>query len=490
MHEPIKCLIPWLESIPMSRMSQYWEQISQVIHQLDRGKNSGHALLLRFLSHLLWRTDATQLLSAEDWRFMIGESSATIGFIDSILVGIWVLHGTSMLQNTMVYFSHSHYFYELDLALLQLSAANVEDFFPDMVTSYSDIQQLISYIETGTGEVHEKVVKLGPLFFRRLIHLILYCNFSTSVTASDKELEELLTFRMIQNLCTGAKRYGQIRESLPKHLKDHPKIDQILQKIATQQGNNIVIKEEYWVYFDPFYYISSDDASKSANNAEFIMKKGPNMVDTIIGAIQSFEPSAFSVKIAANMVKPLTPIISSVFTLFMNDDKNIDQIVVYACLKLIQQFQRLLGYTLDEEMLEKLHALKEKVPAVKNTVNRLTGSVEVASSTAANDQKAKMASARARFEEFKKKNDAKLAAALELNRHESEEVEADPCSLCMEPLISDYGLVAHVQSSKVLSKQMENPDDCVYLEQLRGMNLSSCGHKMHMSCFAKFCQSK
>ena len=25
MHEPIKCLIPWLEAIPMSRMSLYWE---------------------------------------------------------------------------------------------------------------------------------------------------------------------------------------------------------------------------------------------------------------------------------------------------------------------------------------------------------------------------------------------------------------------------------------------------------------------------------
>ena len=66
-----------------------------------------------------------------------------------------------------------------------------------MVASFSNIGQLIQYIETGTGEVHEKVIKLGPLFFRRLIHMLLYTNFATSVSASDKELEELLMFRMI-----------------------------------------------------------------------------------------------------------------------------------------------------------------------------------------------------------------------------------------------------------------------------------------------------
>jgi hypothetical protein len=118
MMEPIKPLLPYFSTISPERMREYWVTISAIMHQLPPGKNSVHVMLLRFLCHLLWRTDASNLLSVEDWIWLIRESSSTIGFIDSIAVKQWVLYGVTMLNNKVVYYQHSQFFYELDLGVL------------------------------------------------------------------------------------------------------------------------------------------------------------------------------------------------------------------------------------------------------------------------------------------------------------------------------------------------------------------------------------
>ena len=87
------------------------------------------------------------------------------------------------------------------------------------------------------------------------------------------------------------------------------------------------------------------------------------------------------------MVTYLIPIIGRVFELRMAADANLDQIVVYACLKLLQLFQRLVNYNIDGPLLDLLSELKEKEPGLKATINRLTGQLERADSTEANSQK-------------------------------------------------------------------------------------------------------
>ena len=41
-----------------------------------------------------------------------------------------------------------------------------------MVEGYSEIKELIDYINEPNCEVSPKIVALGPFFFRRLIHML------------------------------------------------------------------------------------------------------------------------------------------------------------------------------------------------------------------------------------------------------------------------------------------------------------------------------
>jgi hypothetical protein len=103
-----------------------------------------------------------------------------------------------------------------------------------------------------------------------------------------------------------------------------------------------------------------------------------------------------------------------------------------------------------------------------------------------------MAAARKRFEEFKARQmqiidqDPDLQTEIPTSQME---VEIETCSLCMEALESDYGYVAHITTSKVLGKQVGNPEQIPYLSQGGGLHIATCGHKIHITCFANFIKS-
>jgi hypothetical protein len=91
--------------------------------------------------------------------------------------------------------------------------------------------------------------------------------------------------------------------------------------------------------------------NKSVNNAEFIAKKDPQAVDTVIGSIKFYEPSETQRQIATNMEHSVMPLIKRIITLANQKNPLIHPTVVYGALKLLQLFSRFIGYRLDEETI-------------------------------------------------------------------------------------------------------------------------------------------
>ena len=140
-----------------------------------------------------------------------------------------------------------------------------------------------------------------------------------------------------------------------------------------------------------------------------------------------------------------------------------------------------------------LNVLKGKTPHIARTINRLLNITQEGQDPEAVAKAAKIAAAKARFEEIKRKQDEqydKNKHLMDISSSEEEKEELEPCSLCMEPLISDYGYAAYVQKSKVLSQMVEGTSNLPYVEGDMGMFISTCGHKLHVKCFKTLKEQK
>jgi hypothetical protein len=113
---------------------------------------------------------------------------------------------------------------------------NKPDFLPLMIESFSNISGWIAYLGDREIEPDEKTDELAPLFFRRLVHLLLQKSFMVAVSSSPTEIQELLELQLIHNIAIEPKKFSEVVAALPTFLQQNPQLEATVRNVGKQSG--------------------------------------------------------------------------------------------------------------------------------------------------------------------------------------------------------------------------------------------------------------